>query len=188
MGIKTKVAGLAVAAMAMSFGAVAADATPPKQHPPKKQCKKSKKKSKKCEPRVREGRMTGQGTIDTAAYGRAHHVFRNSVCNSDRFPDLMVWWGDNRFKLESYSSPLTCIDTAADEGQPRAGFDTIVGQGTGTLNGVSGATARFRFTDAGEPGRGDTATITIVAPDGTVVFELENERILVGGNHQAHRR
>ena len=152
---------------------------------PKQDCKKGGKK--KCEPR-REGRMTGQGTIDTAAYGRSHHVFRNSVCNADRFPDLMVWWGDSRFVLTSYSSPLRCLDTPADEGQPRAGFDTIAGQGTGTLNGVGGATATFRFTDAGEPGRGDTATITIMEADGDVAFQIENAPILEGGNHQAHRR
>ena len=155
------------------------DKTPPKQH-----CKKGKKK---CAPQL-EGRMTGQGTIDSAAYGRSHHVFRNSVCNADRFPDLMVWWGDSRFVLKSYSSPLRCLDTPADEGQPRAGFDTIAGQGTGTLNGVDGATATFRFTDAGEPGRGDTATITIMNANGDVVFQLENAPILAGGNHQAHRR
>lgn len=133
--------------------------------------------------------MTGAGTVVTSEYGRSHHVFRNSVCNADRFPDLKVQWdGKNRFDLTSYSSPLTCIDTAADEGNPRAGFDTIMGQGTGTFNGVSGATASFRFTDAGEPGRNDTATIVITDRDGNVVFQLDNERITKGGNHQAHRK
>jgi len=111
--------------------------------------------------------MTGAGTVDSS-YGRSHHVFRNSVCGSDRFPDLKVQWdGGNRFDLTSYSSPLMCIDTAFDEGNPRAGFETIVGQGTGVLNGVSGATASFRFTDAGEPGRDDRATITISAQRAT---------------------
>ena len=80
-----------------------------------------------------------------------------------------------------------CIATAFDEGNPRAGFDTIVGQGAGVLNGVSGATASFRFTDAGERGREDRATITISDPGGNIVFQISDARITVGGNHQAHR-
>jgi hypothetical protein len=143
-------------------------------------------KGKKC-PTVKEGRMTGAGTIDSA-YGRSHHQFRNSVCNSNRFPDLKVQWGGNRFDLKAYSSPLTCVDTPANEGNPKAGFDTIVGQGTGVLNGVSGATASFKFTDAGEPGRNDTATITISDSAGNIVFQLTNAKITAGGNHQAHRK
>jgi hypothetical protein len=171
-------------------GAVALCVTPAAalaggKNPPPKQCKGGKVKGKKkCQP-SHEGRMTGQGTIDSV-YGRSHHEFRNSVCNSDRFPDLKVQWEGNRFDLTSYSSPLRCIDTPADEGQPRAGFDTIVGQGTGTLNGVGGATTTFRFTDAGEPGRNDTATITIMDANGNIVFQLTDAKILEGGNHQAH--
>ena len=179
MRINRKITGLAVGVVAMSvgaFGAIEATAGG------KKHCKKQK-----CHPTVKQGRMTGQGTIDSA-YGRSHHVFRNSICGADKFPNLKVMWEGNRFDLKAYSTPLMCLDTPADEGQPRAGFDTIVGQGTGVLNGERGATARFRFTDAGEPGRGDTASITIVNADGDVVFQLTDQPILVGGNHQAHRR
>jgi hypothetical protein len=173
-----KLAGLAIGAIAVSvgaFGAVGASAGG-------KHCKQNK-----CHPIIKQGRMTGQGTIDSV-YGRSHHEFRNSVCNSNKFPDLKVQWEGNRFDLKAYSTPLMCLDTPADEGQPKAGFDTIVGQGTGVLNGQSGASARFRFTDAGEPGRNDTATITIVDPAGNVVFQLTDAKILEGGNHQAHRR
>ena len=181
MRTTTKLVGTAAVAFAMVSGGVVANATPPKQSPPK--CGKQKKKC----PTVKQGRMTGQGTVDSS-YGRSHHVFRNSICNRDKFPDLKVMWEGNRFDLKAYSSPLTCLDTPADEGNPKAGFDTIVGQGTGVLNGESGATASFRFTDAGEPGRNDTATITIADADGNVVFQLTNEKIAVGGNHQAHRK
>ena len=178
MRMNRKLAGLAVGAVAVSIGAFgAAGATAGGKH-----CKQ-----KKCHETVKQGRMTGQGTIDSA-YGRSHHVFRNSICGADKFPDLKVQWEGNRFDLKAYSTPLMCLDTPADEGQPGAGFDTIVGQGTGVLNGERGATARFRFTDAGEPGRNDTATITIANADGDVVFQLTNEKILVGGNHQAHRK
>ena len=172
------------AVLVFAFSPVTALGGPPKHQ---KHCKKGKQ-GKKCQ-KSKEGRMTGAGTVITSAYGRSHHVFRNSVCNSDRFPDLKVQWdGGNRFDLTSYSSPLTCVDTAADEGQPRAGFDTIIGQGTGVLNGVSGATAKFHFTDAGEPGRNDTATITITDRNGNIVFQLNDARIVEGGNHQAHAK
>ena len=146
------------------------------------------KYGKKCQ-RSKPGRMTGHGTVITPTYGRSHHEFRNSVCNSDRFPDLKVQWDGNRFDLTAYSSPLTCVDRPGfDEGQPNAGFDTIIGQGTGVLNGVAGASATFSFTDAGEPGRGDRATITITDASGNVVFDISDVEIEPGGNHQAHRR
>jgi hypothetical protein len=145
----------------------------------------SKKKS--C-PTVLKGRMTGAGTVITQAYGRSHYTLRNSICNSNAFPDLKVQWdGGNRFDLTRYSSPLTCLDTPANEGHPKAGFDTIVGQGTGVLNGQSGASAVFSFTDAGEPGVNDTATITITDADGNVVFQIANAKISAGGNNQAHK-
>ncbi len=170
-----RLAGL-VCVFALGLTPVIAEGANKPPHCSKKKCKK-----------VKQGRMTGAGTIDSA-YGRSHHQFRNSVCNANRFPDLKVQWEGNRFDLKRYSSPLTCIDTPANEGNPKAGFDTIVGQGTGVLNGASGATATFKFTDAGEPGRNDTATITISDRDGNVVFQLTNAKIAEGGNHQAHRK
>jgi hypothetical protein len=120
-----------------------------------------------------------------AGYGKVQWEFRNSVCGADRFPDLKVEWGDYKFRLTSYSSPLICLDTAHSEGQPPAGFDTIVGTGTGTLNGAP-ATATFRFTDTGEPGREDLASITIVS-GGVEVLRIVNVTAGAGGNHQAHR-
>lgn len=153
-------------------------------HTPPPTC--SKKNKKKC-PKVKEGRMTGHGHHVTSQYGKVQWEFRNSVCNADRFPDLKVEWGDKqRFVLTSYSVPLTCLDTPFSEGQPPAGFDTIVGQGAGRLNGEP-ATASFRFTDRGEPGRNDLATITITDGDGDVVLSVTNLTAGDGGNHQAHR-
>jgi hypothetical protein len=150
--------------------------------PPKDHCKKQKKCPKKV-----TGRMTGHGHLTTGQYGRVQWEFRNSVCGADRFPDLKVaWGGGNRFILQAYSTPLVCLDTDSDEGNPRAGFDTIVGQGTGTLNGAP-ASAQFRFTDNGEPGRNDTATIDIFDAGGNNVLHLVNVTASGGGNHQAHR-
>ena len=182
---------LLVGAMTLVMAPIAAEAGPPKSKAPK--CKsgnqgKGKGKGRKC-PTVRAGRMTGHGQVfDYAGYDKVQWEFRNSVCQDDRFPDLKVEFGDNVFVLEAYTGDgLVCIDTAADEGQPRAGFDTIRGQGTGELNGEDGASATFRFTDDGEPGTSDTADITILDAEGEPVLVVTNVAIEDGGNHQAHR-
>lgn len=175
-----KVAVLAgVAAMAFTPANAFAGGTPT---PPKDPCKVN---PKKC-PKAISGRMTGHGHFISPTYGKVQWEFRNSVCNANRFPDLKVEWGGNKFRLTSYSSPLTCLDTPVSEGQPKAGFDTIVGQGAGTLNGAP-ATATFRFTDAGEPGRNDFGSVRIVDADGDVVLEFTDQKASAGGNHQAHR-
>jgi len=175
-------AGLTALAVAPAASFAGGD-KPPKQHPPK-DCTKQHKK--KC-PKVKQGRMTGHGHFISPTYGKVQWEFRNSVCQANRFPDLKVEWGGNKFRLTSYTDPLTCLDTPFDEGNPKAGFDTIEGAGDGTLNGGA-ASAEFRFTDAGEPGRGDRATITIMDADGDVVLEFADQRAAAGGNHQAHRR
>jgi len=129
--------------------------------------------------------MTGHGyEFDVNGFDKVQWEFR-SVCNANRFPDLKVEFGGHRFILERNSSPLQCLDTALSEGRPLAGFDTITGQGTGTLNGVDGASIKFTFADAGEPGRDDTANFTIMSPDGTIAYD---GGAIDGGNHQAHRR
>jgi hypothetical protein len=175
-----KVALLAgVAALAFTPSAAFAGG---KQQPPSK-C--SKQNKKKC-PKVKEGRMTGHGHFISAEHGKVQWEFRNAVCNANRFPDLKVEWAGNKFRQTSYSSPLTCVDTPFSEGQPRAGFDTIIGQGAGTLNGQP-ATITFRFSDLGEPGRNDLGTVTIMDADGDVVLQFTNQRAGAGGNHQAHR-
>jgi hypothetical protein len=175
---------LAALAVVAAVAAVPASAhAGGKNEPPPKGC--SKQSKKKC-PKVKQGRMTGHGHNVTAEYGRVQWEFRNSVCGADRFPDLKVAWGDYRFVLTSYSVPLVCLDTPFSEGQPPAGFDTIDGQGTGRLNGEP-ASATFRFSDLGEPGRDDLATITITDDDGNVVLDVTNLTAGKGGNHQAHR-
>lgn len=136
-------------------------------------------------PEVKKGRMTGHGHFIDSELGKIQWEFRNMVCNSERFPDLKVEWGDNRFKLTDYTSGPRCFDTPYSEGRPLAGFDTIIGAGTGTLNGEP-ASVTFQFTDAGEPGRADRATITIMQ-DGEEALVVDNVVASAGGNHQAHR-
>lgn len=177
--------------LAFAFTPAAAQAGPPKSKTPKS-CKKQSKKSKKCQPIV-QGRMTGHGhefnvtDSNGVTWNKVQWEFRNTVCNEQRFPDLKVEFGRNKFILTGYTSGPTCVQRfgAGAEGQPRAGFDTFWGSGTGTLNGVPGASATFEFSDLGEPGRGDLATFTIIAPDGSIAY---SGGALDGGNHQAHRR
>jgi hypothetical protein len=64
-------------------------------------------------------------------------------------------------------------------------FDTFVGSGTGRLNGESGATIEFTFTDQGEPGKtADTASIQIKDAGANVVVTVDGS--INRGNHQAH--
>jgi hypothetical protein len=62
-----------------------------------------------------------------------------------------------------------------------------VGRGTGRYNGTPGATAEWTFTDAGEPGTGDTEKIVIRDAGGNIVLNVVNAIQLTFGNHQAHR-
>lgn len=170
----------AIAASVVAFAPAGAEAATKG----KQDCKKSKK-TKKCPPRT-PGRMTGHGhEFNVGSWDKVQWEFRNMVCNDDRLPDLKVEFGRNKFVLTAYTTLPTCVQTLAGlEQNPVAGFDTIWGAGTGTLNGVPGATITFSFTDAGEPGRADTADFTIFGPNGIAY----SGGALDGGNHQAHRR
>ena len=154
-------------------------------HPPK-YCKK---KQKKCPP-PQQGRMTGHGhQFNVNGWNKVQWEFRNTVCNEQRFPDLKIEFGGNKFILTSYSSGPTCFtlnpSAGPQSGKPTAGFDSFRGTGTGTLNGVPGAGATFQFTDLGEPGRSDLADFTITGPNGDIVY---SGGAIDGGNHQAHRK
>ena len=122
------------------------------------------------------GRMTGGGSVFTADGVRVTHGFELH-CNKDAGSNnLEVNWEKKNFHLTSLdaSHPISCT--------PTAGFDTIEGWGTGTLNGVPGATIHFTFTDVAEPGKGhDTATIKI---NGGSTLDVSGP--LESGNHQAH--
>jgi hypothetical protein len=173
-----------VAALAL-VPAGTAQAGGQKGTPPK--CGKQSKK--KCNEGV-TGRMTGHGQTFTADFGKVQWEFRNQICRSSKLPDLKVSWYDTngvaqKFVLRQHTSggPY-CYDTALSEGKPLAGFDTMTGTGTGTLNGVAGHTISYTFTDEGEPGRDDSATFRIAGPGGTIEFD---GKALDGGNHQAHR-
>ncbi len=129
-----------------------------------------------------ERRMTGGGSVFDANGIRFTHGFELH-CDANQGPNnLQINWGGNRFHLESLGSASCSDDASISEGKPVAGFDTFVGTGVGRLNGTSGVSITFKFTDAGEPGKGvDLAQFTIDALP-------QVSGTLNKGNHQAHRK
>jgi hypothetical protein len=131
------------------------------------------------------GRMSGGGSIFTAEGTRVTHGFVLWF-DSGRGPNnLQVNWGKgHKFRLDELTSAECYDDSGIDAGQPYAVFDTYRGTGVGKYNGVHGAAIEWVFTDAGEPGKEDTAEITIWDPSGVIVLSVAG--VLDKGNHQAH--
>jgi DNA gyrase/topoisomerase IV subunit B len=134
-----------------------------------------------CEPAA-TGRMTGGGSIGdtTARHGFELH------CDASAIPNrLEVNWGKgNKFHLETMLTASCTDNPTIGPNPPAAGFDTHSGTGAGRFNGISGATIQWTFTDAGEPGRNDFASIIIRNASGQVVLNVSG--FLRNGNHQAH--
>jgi hypothetical protein len=113
--------------------------------------------------------------------GRVTHGFELRCDN--RPNTLEINWDGNRFHLEQLLSGVCTDSPLITPNPPDAQFDTYTGSGNGRYNGESGAYAEWVFTDAGEGGSGDTATITIWF-NGAIVMEVSG--YLTFGNHQAH--
>ena len=131
-----------------------------------------------------QGRMTGGGSVFTEDNVRVTHGFTLHCNLADSPNNLEVNWDGDSFHLESLDFALCTDDPNIDPNPPTADFDTHEGEGGGRYNGVSGATALWTFTDAGQPGRNDTAAIRIFDAGGDLVLEVANN--LNSGNHQAH--
>ena len=128
--------------------------------------------------------ITGGGSVFTGSGVRVTHGFE-LYCIPDEGPNnLQVNWGKNKFHLTSLTSAACTDDPAIAPDPPTPTFDTYTGTGTGTYNGQAGATASWTFTDAGEPGTNDTATLTIKNAANAVVLSVSGK--LNNGNHQAH--
>lgn len=129
------------------------------------------------------GRMTGGGSVfvgDT----RVTHGF-TLRCETKHNDNLQVNFENGDHFHATRIEWIDCFDDPAlDPSQPSSSLDTVVGEATGRFNGVPGATIEFTFTDDGEPGTTDVASIRIVAADGTVVVDADD--VLTFGNHQAH--
>lgn len=132
-----------------------------------------------------QGRMSGGGHFTGSRGLRVSHGFQLPCRAGEESDSLQVNWKGGRFHLEELTSAACSDDQVINEAPPVAGIDTYRGEGTGRYNGVPGATARWTFTDAGEPGRGDFARIEIWDNVGNLVLSASG--FLKGGNHQAHQ-
>lgn len=116
--------------------------------------------------------------------GRVTHGFELRCDN--RPNNLQINWDGNQFHLETLLSAVCSDSPAIEPNPPDANFDTFIGTGNGRYNGVSGAFAQWVFTDAGEGGSSDTATITIWDANNNQVLNVSG--FLTFGNHQAHSK
>jgi hypothetical protein len=140
-------------------------------------CKKNDKK-KECDS---IGRMTGGGSVFGSNSFRTTHGFQIR-CSAPNKSNLEVNWDSgNRFHATSFSN-LVCDGPPTTK--PAAPFSRLTGQAEGRYNGAP-ATAWFQFTDVGEPGTSDVATILVFDEDGNVVLNVSGT--LKHGNHQAHK-
>ncbi|MGH9176940.1 MAG: hypothetical protein ACRD0N_00080 [Acidimicrobiales bacterium] len=130
-----------------------------------------------------EGFMTGGGWISSSVSHGGHLT----CAPADKPNNLQVNWSGGRFHLESVSTSA-CYETGANQGNPAANFDTIVGTGYGRCNGRSGYKAEWTEVDAGEPGTSDFFSIKVYAPPGSDLpaCGINASGVLQGGNHQAH--
>ena len=95
--------------------------------------------------------------------------------------NLEINWPGHRFHLDTLSSAFCYDAPGIGPAPPVAAFDTMIGQGTGSLDGVPGAKISFTFADAGEPGTSDTIAIKI---NGGAALNVSGS--LWSGNLQAH--
>jgi len=130
------------------------------------------------------GRMTGGGSvfrIDGARVTRGFEIH----CDLREPNNLEVNWPGHRFHTTELTAAICTEDPAIDQLPRSAPFDTFNGTGIGRLNGVDGARIEFVFVDAGEPGRDDTASISIFDADNNLVLEVSG--FMDRGNIQAHK-
>ena len=137
-----------------------------------------------CAPSSSKGRMTGGGSFFTLDGTRVTHGFELHCSVPSHPNNLEVNWGmGNNFHLETLTNVSCFLDPSFSAGQPSADFNTMIGSGTGTLNGAP-ATISFEFTDAGEPGTNDKASVVIQSGATTFTVPLT---VLDNGNQQAHK-
>ena len=169
------------------------------------------------------GRMTGGGSVcftpggcvETTgdSSGRVTHGFELHCAEGSDPNNLQIndHIGNRAFHLEVLDQVSCFYDPAINPKPPAAGFNTYVGQGFVRLN-TDGTDqlycAQWKFTDAGEPGEKDQATILItdgpadpsafLCPEdpggnadaiictGNVLLQIGPAN-LTFGNHQAHK-
>ncbi len=132
-----------------------------------------------------EGRMTGGGSNWMVGDVRVTKGFEIHCDLRDPNNIEVNWPGGNNFHMTDLTSAVCTDDPAIIQAPPpSAPFDTFVGVGTGKLNNVAGATIKFTFVDAGEPGTSDHATIDVYNASNVLVLHVAS--LLKNGNFQTH--
>ena len=142
-------------------------------------------------PADKDGWMNGGGTMvdsSTTSVDPGTQVSHGFVlpCHATQAPppggtNLVVNGDFGHFKLSAVTD-AHCTDdpNQGDPENPKAGFNTMDGSGSGTCNGEP-ATVRYHYTDEGEPNTADEATLHIRGG-----CTLDVVGILTNGNNQAH--
>lgn len=135
---------------------------------------------------ITKGFMTGGGSTFEKDGTRVTHGFELQ-CNITKSPNNLEvnWDNGNKFHLDSLTKVACIDDKSIEPNPPKAGFDTYIGSGKGSYNGIEGASATWRFTDEGEPGNRDITEIRITDANGNVVLTVSGK--LDKGNQQAHK-
>ncbi len=132
---------------------------------------------------IAKGRMTGGGSVFEGNM-RITHGFEIH-CDLKKPNNIEVNWPGNKFHMKDLTSAVCTDDPSINPKPPNAPFDTFTGKGNGKLNGIDDAKIEFVFTDAGEPGTEDKATIKIFDKANKLILEVSG--FLNKGNHQAHK-
>jgi hypothetical protein len=135
-------------------------------------------------PAASSGRMTGGGSVFTTADERVTHGFELHCTASDLPNSLEVNWPGHVFHLSTLTAAFCFNNPAIKDSHPTSTFNAQVASGSGDLDGVPGATVVVTFSDAGEPGRKDTASLSVKDAGGTTVLSVSGN--LTEGNQQAH--
>ena len=124
-------------------------------------------------------RMNGGGSFGIATHGFELH------CSAQQGPNnLEVNWGNgNKFKLDQVLTAAFSTDSSISQAMPSAPFNTYKGTGAGKVNGTTAASVEWTFTDGGEPGTRDRATIVIKGRTGNVIMTTTG--YISNGNQQA---
>ena len=137
------------------------------------------------------GRMTGGGSVFTVDGVRVTRGFEIH-CDLREPNNIEVNWPGNRFHMTELTSAVCTDSPAVDQTPPKsAPFDMFTGTGVGKLNNQAGARIEFVFTDAGEPGSSDTATLKVFDQGNNLVLDVTGDPNIPGyldrGNLQTHK-
>ncbi len=127
-------------------------------------------------------RMTGGGTFDGKL--QLTHGFELHCDASDGPNNLEVNWKGHKFHLTAVTAASCSTDPSIKAGHPDASFNTYTGTGVGLYDNSTVVTATWEFTDAGEPGTKDQATLILTDAKGKTICNASGT--VSKGNQQAH--